>query len=109
MIEFSDDGASAQIANDAWSLRSARHGRCTARGRQRTIRVGTRLDRVEQLHRADVVDVDLLLEDDDHPLAVELDGEDARRKQELADGRLALQDPEIREEAQLASGYGVPP
>lgn len=60
-------------------------------GAKRTFWIRTRLDRVQKLHRADVVDVDLLLEYDDHAFPVELDSEDAGREEQLADGRLTLQ------------------
>jgi len=49
---------------------------------------------VEELHIADVVDVDALLEDDDESSAVELDGEDRGRERQLADGRLTLRSHE---------------
>ena len=56
-----------------------------------TLRVRARVELVEQLHVADVVHVDALLEDDDEPPAIELDREDRGRKRELADDRLSLQ------------------
>jgi hypothetical protein len=60
----------------------------------RTLRVRARLNRVQQLHVRNVVDVDFLLEHDDEPPPVELDGEDRRREEQLADGRLPLGMPE---------------
>lgn len=55
-----------------------------------TLRIERRLNLVQQLHIADVVDVDPLLKDNDESPPVELDGEDGRRELELADGRLSL-------------------
>lgn len=55
-----------------------------------TVGIGACLNRVEELHRAHVVDIDLLLENDDHALAVELDPEDGRWEEQLADDRLSL-------------------
>jgi hypothetical protein len=45
---------------------------------------------VKQLHVADIVDVDPLLQHDDEPPSVQLDGENGGREGELADGGLAL-------------------
>ena len=49
-----------------------------------TFWVRRRLDHVEESHVGDVVDVYLDFEDDDERLAVELDGEDGGREEELA-------------------------
>ena len=57
-----------------------------------TIRIGSCLNDVQQLHVRDVIDVDLHFEDDDQGLAVELDSEDGRGKEELADHGLPLCD-----------------
>ena len=54
------------------------------------MRVGTCFDGMQQLHIADVVDIDLVLEYHDKSLPVEFDREDSCWKGELADGRLAL-------------------
>lgn len=54
------------------------------------MRVRTRLNLVQELHIGDIVDVDALLEDNDQPPSVELDGEDGGWECQLADGRLAL-------------------
>ena len=56
-----------------------------------TFWVRRRLDHVEESHVGDVVDVYLDFEDDDERLAVELDGEDGGREEELADHRLPLE------------------
>ena len=45
---------------------------------------------MEELHVGDVVDVDFNLEDNNECLAVELDGEDRGREEELADHGLPL-------------------
>lgn len=66
------------------------------RGRQgekkeRTLRIRTSLDLVEELHVADIVEVDPLLQHNDEPPSVELDGKDGGGESELADGGLPLQ------------------
>lgn len=45
---------------------------------------------MKELHVADVVEVNLVLEDNGQSLPVQPDGEDGGRKGELADGRLSL-------------------
>lgn len=45
---------------------------------------------MEELHVADVVDIDLLLQNYYEALPVKLNGEDGRGKGELADGGLSL-------------------
>lgn len=108
MIEFSEDGLKAQMAEQTPTETRIRweggvgEGESKRRvlaisaslstdGAKHTFWIRTRLNRVQKLHRADVVDVDLLLEDDDHAFSVELDSEDAGREEQLADGRLTLQ------------------
>jgi hypothetical protein len=56
----------------------------------RTIRVGRRLLRLEHLHVADVVHVELRLEHDDQALPVEPHRQDRRAEGHLADGRVPL-------------------
>lgn len=65
-------------------------GGVKARRARLTLRVGARLDLVQQFHVANVVEVDALFEDDDEPSPVELDGEDRGGERQLADGRLPL-------------------
>lgn len=52
--------------------------------------VGTSFDGMKQLHVADVVDIDLVLQHNNKSLSVELDREDGRRECQLANGGLAL-------------------
>lgn len=50
------------------------------------MRIRTCLDGVKELHIADVVDVDLVLEHHDESLPIEFDREDGCWKSELANG-----------------------
>lgn len=54
------------------------------------MRIRACFDGVQELHVADIVDVNLILEHHDQALAVEFDREDGRGKSELTDGGLAL-------------------
>lgn len=54
------------------------------------MRVRRGLDGVQELHSADVIDVDLLFQHDDKSLPVQLDSEDGSREGEFAYRRLAL-------------------
>ena len=55
-----------------------------------TIRVRSRLDRVQQLHRRDVVYIDLRFEHDDQSFPVHFHRKHRRREDELAYRRLSL-------------------
>lgn len=56
----------------------------------RTVRVWTRLYRMQQLHCRDVVDVYLGIQHHDQPFPIHLDAQHRSGKDELADGRLPL-------------------
>lgn len=51
-----------------------------------TIRVGAGLDGVEQLHVADIVDVNLVFQHNDKSLSVEFDGQYRGWERKLTDG-----------------------
>lgn len=55
-----------------------------------TMWIRTSLYRMQQLHVADIVYVNLLFQNDNQALAVEFDSENGCGKGEFADGRLAL-------------------
>lgn len=49
-----------------------------------TVRIRTRIDRVHQLHIADIIKIYLVFKDDHQPFPIELHTENCRREGELA-------------------------
>ena len=68
----------------------------------RTIRIRPRFNCVNVLHRRNIININLLLQDRNESLPIHLDGKHARRKRQLTNNLMSLQKSLVS----LRSAYG---